>query len=126
MFSLKIEIVLNTYFRESDKYYIESIFNDLGFIKIVFRDIREFFIKDAIYIELNNTYMVINLDKGIYLDLDYFKDIPRILDGFNIDKDILFFGVNKEIVNINLINKDIYYLQNKENYITDSLLLSMK
>ena len=30
------------------------------------------------YIEVNNTYMVINLDKGIYFDLEYFKDIPKI------------------------------------------------
>ena len=68
--------------------------------------------------------MVINLDKGIYLDLDYYKDIPKILDYFKdlIEKDIVLFGVNKKIPEIKLRDRDVYYLQNKEKYIIDSLL----
>ena len=119
-----IEIIDNSYFGVSDKFFLENIFLELGFIKVNFKNIKDLFLDDKTFIEVNNTYMVINLDKGIYLDLDYYKDIPKILDYFKdlIEKDIVLFGVNKKITEIKLRDRDVYYLQNREKYIIDSLL----
>ncbi len=124
LLGMNIEIIDNTYFQVSDKYFMENIFIELGFIKVIFKDIKDFFTQDKTFMEINNTYMVLNLEKGIYLDLDYFKDIPKIIDYFSfyIKGDIVLFGVNKEIPEIKLANRTLYYLQNKEKFITDSLL----
>ena len=118
-----IEVINNSYFSVSDTFFMENIFLELGFLKVIFKNINDFF-DNKTYIEVNNTYMVINLDKGIYLDLDYFKDIPKILEYFKdiIKEDIVLFGVNKKIPEIKLVNRDIYYLQNKETFIIDNLL----
>ncbi len=120
----KIEFVWNTYFKESDKFFIDNIFLDLGFAKVEYVQIKDYFDRDAIYMEVNNTYLVINFNEGIYLDLTYFKDIPKILEYFQerLDKDIILFGKNKDIPLIKVDNKNIYYLQNKNSYITDCLL----
>lgn len=119
----KIEIIDNSYFKFSDKYLIENIFIELGFIKIVFKNIKDYFNKNRTYIEINNTYMVINLDMGIYLDLEYFK-VEEVIKYFEnvVDNDLILFGVNGKIANLDFNSRRVYYLQNKENYIIDCLL----
>ncbi len=119
-----IKIVKNSYFKEADIYYLENILNELGFLKIEYIDIKDFFKDEATYIEVNNTYMIINLDEGLYLDLDYYKDIPKILNYFNVllNKNIVFFGLNKNIPFIKVMNKDVFYMDNYQNYIPESLL----
>ena len=125
----KVEIVFNSYYRNSDKFYLESIFEDLGYLKIEFKELKDILDLDkAIYIEVNKNYMVINLDKGIYIDLDYFKDIPKILsiiDKIN-QKDIILFGSNKYISQIKLKDKMIYYIDKPESFLTESLLKAKK
>ena len=120
----KIKIVKNSYFKESDLFYIEDIFNELGFLKIEYIDIKEFFREEGTFIEVNNSYLVLNIEDGIYLDLDYFKDIPRILNYFGemIKKEIIFFGLNKNIPLLKVNNKDVYYMDNFQKFIPDSLL----
>lgn len=79
---------------------------------------------NATYIEINEEYMVINLDKGVYLDLEYFKDIPQILEYFKayFKEDVVLFGTNKNIAQIKMKNKFLYHLENSATYINDSLL----
>ena len=103
---------------------MESIFSDLGFIKIEFRKINDFFDREATYIEINKNYMIINLDKGLYLDLYYYKDIPRIIEYFKyfMAKDIILFGTNKNIPNIKIKGFNVYFMDNRDTYIADCLL----
>ena len=79
---------------------------------------------NATYIEINEEYMVINLDKGVYLDLEYFKDIPQILEYFKayFKEDVVLFGTNKNIAQIKMKNKFLYHLENSATYINESLL----
>ena len=125
LFGDTITIVKNNFYNDRDLFYLESIFTELGFLKVNFLDINELLPDDsATYIEINNSYICIYLDKCVYLDLDLFKDIPKILDYFNdsYHENIILFGLNKNIPNINIKNKYVYYLQNYNNYITESLL----
>lgn len=125
LFGEIITIVKNSFYSISDVAFIENIFNELGFLKVDYLDIKELFsLEDATFIEINNSYMVINFDIGLYFDLDYFKDIPRILDYFSlfIKEDLILFGTNKNIPKINVKNKKVYYYDNFENYIAESLL----
>ena len=118
----KIEIIFNSFYTESDKFYFENIFLELGYLKVEFKNQLDILEDKYTYIEINNTYMVINLDKGIYFDLEYFKDIPKIIDYFNYDKDIVLFGKNKNIRNIKLKNRNLYYIDKADTFIIDSLL----
>ncbi|MDE5539476.1 MAG: hypothetical protein K2J20_03210, partial [Bacilli bacterium] len=63
-------------------------------------------------------------NKGIMLDLDYFKDIPYVLNYFQsyYKEDIILFGKNKNIPNIKVKDKNVYYFENYQDCITDSLL----
>jgi len=125
LFGENIAIVKNSFYSVSDIAFITNIFNELGFLKVDYLDIKELFSsEDATFIEINNSYLVINLDKGLYFDLDYFKDIPRILDYFSlfIKEDLILFGTNKNIPKINVKNKKVYYYDNFENYVIKSLL----
>lgn len=123
LLSDKIIIVNNAFYRNSDLFMLEHIFNELGYVKIQFWDIRELLKKDYNYIEINNTYMVLYLEKAIYLDLDYFKDIPKIIDYFKdyLSKDIIVFGGYKYLLDL-VKNRNFYYFENYKSYITDSLL----
>ncbi len=125
LFGDDVYIVLNSYYTVRDKYFLESVFLELGFLKVIWIPIKDVLPDEAaIYIEINNSYMVINLDKGLFIDLNYFKDIPKILMQFlDGDKsDIVLFGKNKNIPFIKLKNKNIYYFENYLHYITESLL----
>lgn len=124
LFGDNITIVNNGYFKVSDLFFLESIFNDLGFIKIEFLNITELLpVMDAIFVEVNNNYLVIYLSDVLYLDMKYFKDIPKIINILSsfFDKDIAFFGLNKCIPSISVNGVNIYYLENYDKYITQSL-----
>ena len=124
----RIEIVLNSYYLESDRFYLENIFVDLGYLKVEFKDINEILgVRDKeniLYVELDKGYMVVYLDRGIYLDLDFFQDIPKILQYFleYFDRDIILFGTNKMVSQIKLKDKMVYYIDKPDTYIEKCLL----
>lgn len=125
LFGDNITFVNNGYFSIGDLFFLESIFNDLGFIKVDFLDIRDLFPDmNVIFVEVNESYIIIYLKDALYLDLTYFKDIPAILNSLKsfFDKDIAFFGLNKSIPNIHIKSVYSYYIENYKNYITQSLL----
>lgn len=125
LFGDNITFVNNGYFSIGDLFFLESIFNDLGFIKVDFLDIRDLFPDmNVIFVEVNESYLIIYLNDILYLDLTYFKDIPAILNSLKsfFDKDIAFFGLNKSIPNIHTKDVYSYYIENYKNYITQSLL----
>ena len=96
----------------------------MGFIKVKFLDINEYFKEFFSYIEINDNYMVINFDKGLYLNFTYYKNIEKIIEYFkdSLKKDVILFGTNEGITKISLRGLNIYYLDNKESYIVESLL----
>lgn len=126
LFGGNITFVKDVYFNEMEVFFLDNIFIEMGFNKVIYLDIRKLLPNmDATFIELNNTYMVINgKDVVLFLDLDYFKDIPSILNYLEtyLKGDIVLFGVNKIIPNIKLNGKDIYYLDDFANYISGCLL----
>lgn len=125
LFGDNITIVNNGYFKVSDLFFLESIFNDLGFIKIEFLNITELLpVMDAIFVEVNNNYLVIYLSDVLYLDMKYFKDIPKIINILSsfFNKNIAFFGLNKCVPSIKVNGVNTYYLENYDKYITQSLL----
>lgn len=122
-----IYVLKNTYYTKADLYFLENIFEKLGYLKVKYIDITEFFKEnDGIYVEINNDYLVINLDKGILVDLTYFKNIESVLS-FLIDysKVIILFGENKKLKDIQIDNLQIYYIDRSKDYIKD-LLISYK
>ncbi len=124
LFGDKIYIVKDAYFMESDLYYLENIFIDLGFIKVVFLDIEDYFMDDYTYVGIFKDYMIFYLNKPVILDLYYFKDFPKLIDYF-IDyykKYVILFGSNNNIPNISSNRIGVYYVDNYQNYIPDSLL----
>lgn len=129
MFGEDIVIVKNSFFEVSDMFFLENIFTELGFIKVLFKDIKDLMPKDeASYIEINESYMVINFDKGLFFDLDYFKDIPKVLEYFKNDfkNEIVLFGVNKFIPKIKVKGLDLYYFDDFREHIVNSLLKAKK
>lgn len=125
LFGDNITFVDNGYFSVGDLFFIENIFLDMGFIKVDFLNIRELLPEaKATYIEINNSYLVLYLDKTLYLDLSYFNDIPKVLGLFisYFDNDIALFGVNKCIPKVYINDVNIYYIENYKDYITRSLL----
>ena len=124
LFGDSITIVKNAFYTNRDVYFLENVFMELGFLKISFLDVRDLLpSEDVTFIEVNNSYMVLYLDEGVFLDLKYFKDIPKILDYFStIKANVILFGLNKNLPKIKLKNKEVYYYDNFQNYITESLL----
>ena len=124
LFGDKIYIVKDVYLKPSDLFYLESIFADLGFIKVVFLDIKEYFNEDYTYIGIFQDYMVFYLDNSVFIDLKYFKDFPKLIEYFKdyYQKFVLLFGTNKNIPNIHSNLVYIYYIDDFQNYITQSLL----
>lgn len=123
LFGDNIYFVRNTYFNEMDIFYLDNLFMEIGFNKVIYIDIRELLPDmEASFIEINNTYMVV-LDSGLFLDLDYFKDIPGIIKYLtkDITRDIVFFGVNKSLPKI-VEDLNLYYLDDYANYIIERLL----
>jgi len=118
-----IWVLKNTYYTEGELFFIQSIFERLGYLKVRFIDIKDFFKeKNSIYIEINNDYLVINMDRGILVDLEFFKDIKSILKMIESDKPIILFGDNEKLLDIIEEKSEIYYIDNTKNYIADALL----
>lgn len=123
LFGDKIHVIKNLYFNVSDEFFLEHIFLDLGFVKVIFLDIRELLPDDDVtFIEFNDSYMVVYTLNGIYIDLDCFKDLPKILSLINIKDNIYLFGVNDFIPQLKFDKKNVYYFENYKTYITESLL----
>jgi len=112
--------IINTYYNKRDQFYLEAIFTELGFFKVIFEDIKGIFLNnDYSYIEINNTYLVIYLDNRIGIDIKYFNDALEVINIFKdkLKDNIILFGVNEIIPKIKIKNKNIYYLDNYEDYI---------
>ena len=124
LFGDKIYVVQDVYFKASDLFFLESIFNDLGFVKVVFVDIKEFFNEEYTYIGIFNHYIVFYLEKPVFLDLFYFFFFSKLIEYFHeyYQPYVLLFGTNKNISKIhsNLVN--IYYIDQFQSYIAESLL----
>ncbi len=125
LFGDNIYLVKNSYFNNRDIFFWESLFSDLGFIKVIYIDIRDFFLdSDSTYVEINKGYLVLNLDKGIYLELDYIQSIEDVLVYFSkyMKKNVILFGSNDSISKVKCDSMNVYYMEDNINYITQSLL----
>ena len=124
LFGDKIYIVEDAYFRSSDLFYLESMFMEMGFIKVIFKSIDELFSEEYTYIGIFKDYVVLYLDKPIVLDLAYFKDYAKLIQHFKdyYQKYVVLFGTNEDIPKIssNLVN--VYYIDHYQDFITQSLL----
>lgn len=124
LFGDKIYVVKDVYFNNRDVYFLDNMFMELGFIKVVYLDIRDFFETDYSYIGIFKDYIVFYLDSPIILSLEYFNDFPKLIDYFKdyYKKYIVLFGSNTNIplIHSNLVS--IYYIDQFQSYITKSLL----
>ena len=123
LFGDKIEVIKNVYYTPSDLFMIEVIFNDLGFTKVEFINIREV-LDNNLYVEINKNYLVFYFKEGIYLSLKYFKDIPLLFNYFKneLTRPLILFGTNKNIKEIKWAGGDVYYIDSLDNYMIDRLL----
>lgn len=124
LFGDKIYIVKDAYFNQRDQFYLENIFLELGFVQVLFLDIHKLFDANYTYIGIFQDYIVFYLDKPVFLELYYFKDIPKLLSYFKeyFASYIVLFGSNKNIPYINNLSFNIYYIDNYQDYIVKSLL----
>ena len=124
LFGDKIYIVKDAYFNQRDQFYLENIFLELGFVQVLFLDIHKLFDANYTYIGIFQDYIVFYLDKPVFLELYYFKDIPKLLSYFKeyFQSYIVLFGSNKNIPYINNLSFNIYYIDNYKDYIVKSLL----
>lgn len=125
LFGDNIVIVKNAFYNNRDLYFLENIFLEMGFNKVIFLEIEKLLPdRKATFIEINNNYLILYLDKPILVDLEFIKDIPVVIKYFStfFKNDIVLFGTNQYIPNIKISNLDIYYLENYNSYIKDSLL----
>ena len=124
LFGDKIYVVKDVYFNNRDVYFLDNMFMELGFIKVVYLDIRDFFETDYSYIGIFKGYIVFYLDSPIILSLEYFNDFPKLIDYFkdHYKKYIVLFGSNTNIplIHSNLVS--IYYIDQFQSYIAESLL----
>ncbi len=121
----KIGVLKNAFYGVADLAFLEGIWQDLGFLKVQYWDIREFLAKKNVsYVEINKGYMVLYLDKGIYLDLTYFKDISKIMGYFRewFWDDVVLFGTNEMIPKVKIKDKNVYYIDSSGEYILQCLL----
>ena len=124
LFGDKIYIVQDVYFNSRDLFFLENMFIDMGFIKVLYIDIQDLFAEDYTFIGLFKDYMVFYLDKPVWIDLAYFKDFPKLIDYFKdyYQKYIVLFGSNEFIPKIQSKLVNIYYIDDSKNYIIKSLL----
>lgn len=116
----KLKIVKNAYFNLSDIYFLEQIFLDMGFLKIEFLDINTFYLnKEDVYIELNQDYLVYKNNIYILNDINNLKVFLSLI--LPCDVNIVLYGNNPLIPKIVLKDKNIYYVDNYENFIVDAL-----
>ncbi len=124
LFGDTICVVKDVFFRASDLFYLESIFSELGFIKVVFMDIQELFCEGYTYIGIFQDYIVFYLKQPLILDLSYVSDILKLIEYL---KDyyleyVVLFGTYSDIPKFQSNKIPLYYIDNYTNYITDSLL----
>ena len=124
LFGAKVYLVQDVSFNQRDLFFLESMFADMGFIKVLYFDIRELFMEDYTYIGIFQDYMIFYLDRPVWIDLYYFKDFPKLIDYFCefYQKYVVLFGSNENIPKIQSQLVNIYYIDNAKNYITQSLL----
>ena len=124
LFGDKIYIVQDVYFNYRDLFFLESMFIDMGFIKVLYLDIRELFREDYTYIGIFQDYMIFYLERPVWIDLYYFKDFPKLIDYFReyYQEYSVLFGSNENISKIKSQLVNIYYIDNAKNYIAQSLL----
>lgn len=125
LFGDNITIVKNVSFNNRDLYFLENAFLELGFAKVEFMDIKSLLPDmSGLFIEVNINDMVIYKDEEVFISLEYIKDIPKVIGYFikDIKDNIILFGTNKYIPNIKIHDVNLYYLDNFESYITESLL----
>lgn len=117
--------VVNSFYTNSQQFYLESIFSELGFLKTEFVSVLDYLpVEDATYLEINQTYFVLYLEQPLFFDFNLFLDIPKLLDYFkNVTKDnYILFGNNDIIPDIQIKNKTVYYIDQYKDYILKSLL----
>lgn len=124
LFGDKIYLVKDVYLQPSDLFYLESIFTDLGFVKVQFLDIKDYFNNDYTYVGVFQDYIVFYLDKPVVLDLYYFKDLPKLIEYFKnfYGKYVVLFGTNKNVSSVHSNSVNIYYIDDFYDYIVKSLL----
>ena len=124
LFGDKIYVVRDAYYSVRDLYYLESMFVEMGFIKVVFIDIYELLHKKYTYIGVFSDYIVFYLDKPILLDLTYFKDLPKLIDYFKdyYQKYVVLFGSNINVANVSSDLVNIYYIDQYQDFVAKSLL----
>lgn len=124
LFGDNILILKNSFYNNRDLEYYKNIFTELGFLQVHFKDIIDFFKEDYTYIEINNSYLVINIDEALIFDLKHFKDIPRLIYYFKdyYKQYVVLFGTNSNIPNIKVKNLNIFYLKDYANYLSNNLL----
>ena len=124
LFGDQIDVVKDAYYRASDLYYMESIFSELGFIKVHFLDIYDLFDDTYTYVGVFKNSLIFYLDKPVIVDLNYFKDIPKFITYFkDYYKDsVILFGTHLFIPKIQCDSVNVYYVDDYQNYITKCLL----
>lgn len=125
LFGSDITILKNSFYRESDCAFLENIFIELGFNKVLFMDMKDVLTDEsATYIEINQSYFVVYLEDALYFDIKYFKDIPKILEYLkdNFKDYVILFGSSSLIPHIKVNGVVIYYLENPALSVLNSLL----
>ncbi len=124
LFGDKIFIVKDVYFKESDLFYLENIFIELGFIKVEYIDIKDLLNDSYTYIGVFQNYMVFYFLEPVVVSLKYFRDISKLISYFKeyYQEYVVLFGSNENIPLIQAIDTKIYYIDQYQDYITKSLL----
>lgn len=124
LFHNQVTIVKQDFYSGGDLFFFESIFEELGFIKINYIELKSLLDTDSTYIEINQSYMIIHLKEDIWIDLKFFSDIPFLIRYFKekMIGDIVLFGKNKLIPSIQVSSFFIYYFDRYSHYIADVLL----
>lgn len=122
-FGIDITIIKEPFYTPSYLFYLENILEELGFVKVNYILMEDMLDKNDTYIEINNSYICIFANKKIYIDLDVFKDIPFIIKYFDMyyNGNIIMFGKNKNIPQIKINNKLLYYYDDFANFVVKCL-----
>ncbi len=124
LFGEQIYVVREPYFYNAHIYFLDNLFMDIGFIKVKYLNIKDLFLDYGTYIGIFKNYMIMYLERPIVLDLKYFG---KLEDNINYFKDylqdsVILFGSNELIKDIKSDLVMIYFIDNYQNYITQSLL----
>lgn len=125
LFGDKIKIVQDAFYNVRDLIYLKNIFSEMGFLRVEFWPIKEAFNKKYTYIGIFKDYMILYLDKALVVDLEYVKDIEKVITYFReyYQDYVVLFGSNDLIPKIHLDKINGYYIDDYKDYITSCLLL---